>query len=341
MNIPVYMFKLKSRHNGIIHLSGIFFFLLVIVTGIFQCKSDREKNNFGVFSKTRTAYQESSEKFEDQGFSANHKGDEGLASADMEMDSKKSENDKTNLNLKSPSKKDVVNPKKLIKTGNISVEVKSFHKAVEALKKSVSDAGGYVENENSSRDINDRYRGQLKIRVPAEKFDVIFNSFGGIGKVGSQHSFVEDVTMEYQDSVLRLENQINLRTRLQQLLETRAGKLSEVVELEGKLAAVTGEIESIKGKIRYYDHNISLSLINADLYEPEALDSSATPFWRRIAGSFYNAWDIFIGFIVFFISSLGILIPLGAIGYPLYKRFIRYKKEPGWLFGAKTKNRKK
>lgn len=210
--------------------------------------------------------------------------------------------------------------KKLIKNGSVSIEVKSLKEALIQIKEITEQIGGYIESENIQRDSSDRYTGHIKIRVPSEKYDSLFQNFGNYGKVLAQSTYVDDITVDYYDTVLRLENKEDLRKRLKYLLETKTGKLKEVVAVETKIAEVTVEIESLKGKIRYYDKNVSMSSIDVNLNEPDSvIESVRMPFWKRILKGFVAAWDNFVDFIVFLISSLGIILPLLLLSYPVYR----------------------
>jgi len=234
----------------------------------------------------------------------------------------------------------ILRDKKLVKTGKISLEVSSLEPAAIKLKEMTEKAGGYVESEDIQRDKSDRYSGYFKIRVPSESFEKLFGNFNSLGKTVTQSSNVEDITVDYYDTVLRLENMEELRNRLRHLLATRSGKLEDVVDLEIKIAEVTADIESLKGRIRYYDKNVSMSTINIYMNEPESLvEAVRTPFWKRILKGFVGAWDNFIGFIVFFISSMGIILPLAALMYPVYRLYV-YLKDRLQVKSAAKQNRK-
>ena len=132
----------------------------------------------------------------------------------------------------------------------------------------------------------------------------------------------------------------DFRKQLRHLLATRSGKLEDVVDLEIKISEVTADIESLKGRIRYYDKNVSMNTINIYLNEPESLvEVVRTPFWKRILKCFVGAWDNFIGFIVFFISSMGIILPLAALFYPAYRLYV-YLKNRLQFKSVSGKNRK-
>lgn len=246
-----------------------------------------------------------------------------------DKDYQKAEDEKTR-GPRNNQVKNITEGKKLIKTGVVRLEVPSFEEALASVKKTVQEAGGYIENESSEKDHNNRTSGYLLIRIPAEKFDPVFDQVGNLGKLFSRSSQADDITMEYNDVALRMDNLRQLRKRLKHLLATRTGNLKDVAALEEKLAEVTGKIESLKGKLRYYDHNVAMSKIEVYLSEPAAVSrSSSTPLWKQLAEGFVVAWELFIGFVVFLISSMGILLPLGAIGYLAFRLIRKYRaKQP-------------
>jgi len=209
-----------------------------------------------------------------------------------------------------------VSEKMLIKSGEARIEVESYQDAVVKIKESVKSYNGFIEKEGSERSGSEKQNGFMVIRIPSEKFDLFLQSFSTVGRVLLSTSSVEDVTLDYHDTALRLQNKRDLHKRLKELLATKAGRLSEVAELEEKIYKVTAEIESLQGKIRYYKHNVSMSRVELYLSEPESVvNVSRYPLWKRVGGAFVSAWNLFIGFIIFMISSLGLILPLGGAGY--------------------------
>jgi hypothetical protein len=59
--------------------------------------------------------------------------------------------------------------------------------------------------------------------------------------------------------------------RLREILKSRTGGLADVLQAERELARVTEEIEQAEGERRFYDQQVALSTITAEIHEKEAL----------------------------------------------------------------------
>jgi hypothetical protein len=160
---------------------------------------------------------------------------------------------------------------KLIRTAQVSLEVKSYDAAAEAVAKVAESHGGYVADSQSARGERDRRHGTITLKVPAAQFGAALAALKSMGTVESEQVSTQDVTKAYSDLETRLKVKRETADRLREILKARTAKLSEVLEAERELARVTEEIEQLEGERRFYDHQIALSTIAAAVHEPEAV----------------------------------------------------------------------
>jgi hypothetical protein len=124
----------------------------------------------------------------------------------------------------------------------------------------------------------------------------------------------EDVGEEYVDITARVENAHRLEARIIELLANRTGKLQDVLSVEHELARVREEIERYEGRLRYLRSRSAVSTLTIAVHEhapiivPVAGDGPITYAFRR-------AWQNFVGLTAGFIASLGVLVPLGFVGW--------------------------
>lgn len=170
-----------------------------------------------------------------------------------------------------PSLQAMVAARKLIRTAQVAIEVKSYEEAAERVARVAESHGGYLADAQASRGAQDRRRGTLVIRVPAERFAAAYAELKGLGKVETETVSTQDVTKAYADLETRLRVKRDAEGRLREILRTRTARLSDVLEAERELTRVVEEIEQIEGERRYYDQQIALSTISAALHEPEAV----------------------------------------------------------------------
>src|SRR5690606_38738577 len=112
--------------------------------------------------------------------------------------------------------------------------------------------------------------GEMELRVPAEHFDSILTYVRTVGRVVSEQITSSDVTEEYIDLEARIGTQQQLEARLLDLLAKREGKLSDIVQIEEKLASVRKEIESAQRRLRHLQHRVTMSTLIVVMYEPGA-----------------------------------------------------------------------
>lgn len=104
------------------------------------------------------------------------------------------------------------------------------------------------------------------------------------GRVESENTSVEDLTRAILDTDARLKAKLVLRTRLENLLETRDAKLADLLSLERELARVQAEIESATANLKALQARISMSVVNIN-YTSERLAvsrSSISPIGRAL-----------------------------------------------------------
>jgi hypothetical protein len=169
-----------------------------------------------------------------------------------------------------PEPPDPLAARKLIRTGQLALEVRRYAEAADRVAALARAHGGFVAESQSSRAEADRLQGSLTLRVPAERFEEAFAALKPLGKLLSESVAVQDVTRAYLDLETRLRVKRDTGARLRDILRTRTAKLSDVLEAERELARVTEEIERMEGERRYYDQQVALSTIVVALREPES-----------------------------------------------------------------------
>ena len=157
--------------------------------------------------------------------------------------------------------------RKIISTGNITVEVKDVPSAVTAVEAIVEGMGGYVEQLSSSG--GDEFpRASLTVRVPQGQFGSAYDRIRALGDVLNEHQGSEDVSEQFID----LEARLNSAKREEQSflnLLGRAGTVSDVLSIERELARVRSDIERYQGRLDFLSRRIDLSTIWVELAPEE------------------------------------------------------------------------
>lgn len=169
--------------------------------------------------------------------------------------------------------------RKIIVTGNMNLEVKSFDAAARDIEKIAERAGGYV-SDSSAQSLEDGSKyGDISIRVPPGGYGSAILKIRALGKVVSEDVSREDVSEEYIDLEARLKNERRVEETYQKLL-ARAVKISEILSVEEKIGETRGEIEQIEGRLKYLNNQTSLSTLKISIQERSASRISSPSEWN-------------------------------------------------------------
>jgi hypothetical protein len=200
----------------------------------------------------------------------------------------------------------------LIRTGQASVEIDSLEPAVVAVRRLAEQYGGYISNSQQQLGANQLRSATLEIKVPADRFDAMVNGLTPLGRVEYVNVSAQDVGEEFTDVTARVANARRLEQRLIELLATRTGKLSDVLEIERELARVREEIERMEGRLRYLKAHASMSTLSLTVHEKAPLVGEIGS-GSVIGEAFRQAWRNFVNFVASAIASSGVLVPLGGL----------------------------
>jgi hypothetical protein len=218
--------------------------------------------------------------------------------------------------------------KKIIRTGRLTLKTRELEDSRLRLDSLATELGGYIASE-SYNDQEHQRSYNISYRIPAEKFnDFLHTVESGKEKMESKTINVNDVTMQYYDISIRLENEKELEKRYLNLLN-RANSVKDILEIEEKLNRNRQEIESKEGRLRYLDNQVSYSTLNIYLYqkkeiryEPEERDG----FGQRLLKSLHNGWLGFVDVILFILKLWPLWLIAGSVWW-LILRLRRRRKE--------------
>jgi hypothetical protein len=106
----------------------------------------------------------------------------------------------------------------------------------------------------------------VQVRIPAEKLNPFLDELANLGEVETRNVYSYDVTEEYADIDLRLDNARKSRERYLELLKN-AQNVTEVLAVERELERLNVEVERLEGRKRSYDTQIQYSSV--DVYFKE------------------------------------------------------------------------
>jgi hypothetical protein len=224
------------------------------------------------------------------------------------------ETDKSTGNITTQNAQNIdVTKRMIIRTGTMGVEIEKFDDAAKTVSEIVKRDGGYISNTTSSQNSSGKKQGTLVLKVPADKYDALISEVSAVGKVMSQNINANDITEEFIDLEARQKTQKELEQRLLKLLSEKTARLTDVVEVEQKLASVRQIIESIDGRLRYLKNQSEMSTLTLSLYEPALLQTSSGggffyELGQGVKSGLRGFTDILKGMITLFIALLPLII---------------------------------
>lgn len=117
--------------------------------------------------------------------------------------------------------------------------------------------GGYVLNLGTQRS---------SIRVKASDLHTALNEIEKLGEVHNKKVSGEDVTEQFQDAEIRLDNARKARARYLQLLE-KAENIEAALKVEKELERINTEIDVLTGKMKKLGHLSDYSTIHVNLQQ--------------------------------------------------------------------------
>ena len=227
--------------------------------------------------------------------------------------------------------------RKFIIRMHMSAETDDLDAAVGMVNENLARVQGYVESQNiynGSSYSNRRYRSaDLTLRIPVENLDDFTQAVEGCTNVVSTSRNTEDVTLQYVDTEGRVKA---LQTEQQRLLEllSQADNMSDLLEIESRLADVRGELERYTSQLKVLENQVDYATLNLEISEVKEYTPVAekTRLEKIAEGFVRSIRDLGSGILDFFVWLLIDLPYLVVIGLFLFAG--------GKLFGKAWKKRK-
>jgi hypothetical protein len=132
--------------------------------------------------------------------------------------------------------------RKLIRNATVELEIASFDNAIQKITAFANEEHGYVATTDSQKQANGKLRGQAIVKVLPENLDRFLQKVRGLGELKNQTLGAQDVTKAYFDTDARLKNARVMEQRLIDMMKTKTGKVSDLLQVEKELGRVREDI---------------------------------------------------------------------------------------------------
>jgi hypothetical protein len=231
-------------------------------------------------------------------------------------------------------------PRKLVRTVDLELEVKSPEETAARVQALVAGLGGYVASAATQRR-NDLLEYTLALRVPVERFEEAVKAVRAMGvRVDRESQKVEDVTDQYIDLDARMRTLEATEGELRGLLaesRQRGRKVAEIMEIYRQLVEIRSQIEQIHAQLNSFDKLAALSTLNLDLVPTEAAKPVTGDAWHpsdTVRSSFRSLVVFLKALMDFLIWAVIVLVPivlvLGGLIWAVLRagRWLRRLRDP-------------
>jgi len=178
--------------------------------------------------------------------------------------------------------------RKLVRNATVELEIVSFDNAVQKITAFANEAHGYVATTDSEKQANGKLKGQIVVKVLPENLEPFLQKIRSLGELKNQTLGTEDVTKAYFDTDARLKNAHVMEQRLIDILKTKTGKVSDLLQVEKELGRVREEIEKMQGELKYWDSQVQFATVTISLTEKDMEEPAAFLLKERAQLSLYT-----------------------------------------------------
>jgi hypothetical protein len=167
----------------------------------------------------------------------------------------------------------------IIRTGRMNIIVEKTEDTLAAIDSLAGSIGGWVVNSNAY-DRGGAKAGSITIRIPAERFDSVIEEVRELAiEVTSESTDSQDVTEEFVDLSARLGNLEATAQRVRSFLD-EAKNVEEALAVNEQLLWLEGDIEALKGRIKYLQESAAFSSLTIDITPDELSQPIDVAGWQ-------------------------------------------------------------
>ena len=220
----------------------------------------------------------------------------------------------------------------VVKTGTLALRVKGLDAALASATAKISSLGGYVSGSQRMGDGQSAV-ASVTYRIPAARWDEALAGLRGLAdKVLTEQTQSDEVTGQVVDLGARITNLQSTERALQAIMD-RAVKISDVLEVQGQLTQVRGEIEQLATQKKHLEEQAAYGTLGVTYgletvaveqakkgFDPAAEADRATASLVEIGQALAAAG---IWFAILWLPILIVLAILALIGFMVVRRIRR------------------
>ncbi|MFJ9739038.1 DUF4349 domain-containing protein [Streptomyces sp. NPDC101166] len=215
----------------------------------------------------------------------------------------------------------------VIRTATLTVQVKDVPKALDTARTATENAGGYIGDETTTRDVDSAEQTRVVLRVPVEKYDAVLTALQGTGRLLERTAKAQDVGDQVVDVDSRVASQRASVARVRALMD-RATKLTDVVALEGELSRREADLEALLARQASLKDRTSMATVTLTLSETpvtKAAEDDDPGFLDALAGG----WHALVTTLRWVAVAIGAVLPFAVpalVIWLVWRRLLRARR---------------
>ncbi len=223
----------------------------------------------------------------------------------------------------------------IVRNADLTIVVSNTQAQIEAIGQIATDYKGYIVSVNTNK-IGLDVQGTLTLRVDSAQLDAALQRIRNLAvEVRNENVRGDDVTAEFVDLESQRKNLEAAEAQLQELLK-RAEKTEDVMTIFTQLTQIRGQIEQVKGRMKFLSQSAALATINLTLIPDREAQPVQVAGWRpsgvakdaleSLADSLQGLANFAIWFVIAILPVLAILAIPFVLLFMLIRRIRRNRR---------------
>jgi len=222
----------------------------------------------------------------------------------------------------------------IARTAELRLTVENLGETRKAMDRILGQHKGYIAELTASAESGSVHTLTASLRVPADQLDQCITELKNLGRVKEESQAGEEVTKQHADLTARLDSARTTEGRLNDVIQKRTGRVSDILEVEKESARVRGEIEQMEAEQQTLEHRVNFATIDLKFAEEyKAQLSSPAPLVgmqlrNATVNGFRNASETLLGILLLFAESgPTLLLWLLILLFPARLVWKRYRRQ--------------
>ena len=180
---------------------------------------------------------------------------------------------------------------KLVYHCNLEIETLDYAATMTSVKAAIAKYSGVIQSESESDSGHDWYyesyrktsgtlHNYLEVRIPSKDYNNFLEEIGGVGKVISKTTSVDNISQKYYDTTAQIEALRIQEKNLLAMLE-KCETIEDMITVEQRLSEVQYQLNDLQTTRRYMDMDVAYSYVNIGISEVMEYRQDSEPVKRN------------------------------------------------------------